>query len=154
MISSKSSTHSGICNSCRIPNYLFIFWPIKVYSNIWRGHPWMITMNFAKSMKLRLKINIGIGCPTIFLLHKDELLHLLMHLYWVVVPQMESKLLPHQLPLLTLPPWIVNEFYLVSTYHIVFQGVMNQLSRSQDRNFNASLMNICLAMIDQHKLKG
>ncbi len=32
----------------------------------------MITMSFVKSMKLRLKIGIGIGHATIFLLHREN----------------------------------------------------------------------------------
>jgi hypothetical protein len=51
MISFRNLTHDVICNNYGIPNY---FWPKNVYSNILKGHSWMITMSFAKSMKLRL----------------------------------------------------------------------------------------------------
>jgi len=54
----------------------------------------MTTMSFAKFMKLRLKISTNIGFPTIFLLHKDGLLHLLVHLHQVIVCQMELQPLP------------------------------------------------------------
>jgi hypothetical protein len=43
----------------------------------------MITMNFVKFMKLKLKIDAIIGHPTTFLLHKDEVLHLLLQLHQV-----------------------------------------------------------------------
>jgi hypothetical protein len=46
----------------------------------------MITMNFVKFMKLKLRIDATIGCPTILLLYKDELLHLLVQLHQVDIP--------------------------------------------------------------------
>jgi len=48
-----------------------MWWSATFYSSICRGYPWMITMNFVKFVKLRLKIGIDIGCPTTFLLHRD-----------------------------------------------------------------------------------
>ncbi len=66
MISFESLTHGVICTNYEIPSCLLLFSHGKVYSNIWRGHLWMITMSFAKSMELRLKIGTGIGHATIF----------------------------------------------------------------------------------------
>jgi hypothetical protein len=61
MISFRSSILGVICSNYIIYNNLHLLWHGKVYSNIWRDHPWMTITSFIVPMKLTLKSGASIG---------------------------------------------------------------------------------------------
>ncbi len=61
MILSGNSILGMICNNCKICNNLHLSWHGKVYSNIWRDHPWMIITNYVMPMRLTLKNGVSTG---------------------------------------------------------------------------------------------
>ncbi len=66
MISFESSILGVICSNYETRINLHLSRHGKVYSNIWKNHPWMTITSFVMPMKLTLKSGANIGHPIIF----------------------------------------------------------------------------------------